>query len=276
MMILLEESAYDKVVVPLKSVTINNLFARAVIEKHLHGKVFVDDVDTPNTFYVVHPYGMSLLFGNPDNDEFNRQFRHYALNKDRLRNKFEWMQVFPDSWDDKLKDLFGSDLVKFSDNSENKNDIVELNGRVNFKFNQEAYFAFKKNLPEINYKIERTDKAIFNEMKGTVVPMHFWKDAEHFCNQGIGLSLFYDNKLASTAYSAFIFENFLELGIETVEEYRGKGLAQYACSALIDYCLQNNYEPVWSCRFENTASYKLAQKLGFETVSIRTYYKLPC
>jgi hypothetical protein len=86
-MILLEENAYYKILEPLKKVTINTLFARTVIEKHLQGKVFVDDVNAPNTFYVVHPYGMSLLFGNLDNDEFNRQFRQYALNKDKSRNK---------------------------------------------------------------------------------------------------------------------------------------------------------------------------------------------
>jgi len=274
-MILLEESAYNNVLEPLKKVTINNLFARTVVEKHLSGKVFVDDVNAPSTFYIVHPYGMSLLFGNPDNDGFNRQFREYALNKDKSRNKYEWMQVFPDSWDNKLKDLFGSNLVKYSDNSNNEKDKVELNGRANFKFNLNIYLAFKQNNPKINYKIVRTDKEIFNDMKGAVVPMFFWNNAKDFCKYGIGFSLFYDNKLASTAYSAYIHDNYLELGIETVEEYRGKGLAQYVCSALIDYCLQNNFEPVWSCRFENTASYNLAQKLGFEPISKRTYYKLP-
>lgn len=259
----------------MKKVTINTLFARTVVEKQLPGKVFVDNVNTLATFYVLHPYGMSLLFGNPDNDEFNRWFWKYALNIDKSRDKNEWMQVFPDSWDDKLKDLFGNDLVKHADNSGNEKDKVELNGRVNFKFNQDTYLAFKQNMPTINCQIVRTDKDIFYDMKGSVVPMFFWKDAGHFYNQGIGFSLFYDNKLASTAYSAYVHDNYLELGIETLEEYRGKGLAQHVCSAFIDYCLQNNFEPVWSCRYENTASYKLAQKLGFEPVSIRTYYKLP-
>jgi GNAT superfamily N-acetyltransferase len=274
-MILLEENTYHKVLEPLKKVTINNLFARTVVEKHLPGKVFVDNVNTPTIFHVVHPYGMSLLFGNPDNDEFNCQFREYALNKDKSRGKYEWMQAFPNSWDDKLKDLFGSSLVKYSDNSDNEKEKVELNGRVNFKFNQEAYFTFKQNTPKTDYKIVRTDKAAFGDMKGSVVPMYFWKDAEHFCNHGIGFSLFYDNKLASTAFASFIHDNYLELGIETVEAYRGKGLAQYVCSALIDYCLQNNFEPVWSCRLENTGSYMLAQKLGFEPVLKGSYYKLP-
>ena len=274
-MILLEESTYYKVLEPLKKVTINTLFARTVVEKHIDGKVFVDNVNTPTTFYILHPYGMSLLFGNPDNDKFNSQFRKYALNQDKTRNKYEWMQVFPDCWDEKLNSLFGNDLVKHSDNSGNEKDKVELNGRVNFKFKQDIYFTFKQNMPKINCKIVRTDMDIFNDMKGSVVPMFFWKDAEHFCQHGVGFSLFYDNKLASTAYSAYVHDNYLELGIETIEEYRGKGLAQLVCSALIDYCLQNNFEPVWSCRLENTGSCKLAQKLGFEPVSKRTYYKLP-
>jgi GNAT superfamily N-acetyltransferase len=274
-MILVDESEYYRVLEPLHKVAINNLFARTVVEKHLQGKVYVDEVDAPKTFFVVHPYGMSLLFGKPDNDVFNRQFREYAFNKDKSRRKYEWMQTYPDSWDVVLKDLFGSDLVKCSDHANNDNNCIELNGRVNFKFNRDAYFVYKQYKPATHYQILRTDKEAFNDMKGSVVPMFFWKDAEHFHNHGVGFSLFYENKLASTAFASFIHDRYLELGIETVEEYRGKGLAQHVCSALIDYCLINNFEPVWSCRFENTASYLLAQKLGFEPVSKGTYYRLP-
>ncbi len=274
-MVLLGVNQYHKVIEPLKQVTINNLFARTIVENHLSGKVYVDDANTPSTFYIVHPYGMSLLFGNPDNDSFNRQFREYALNTDKSRNGYEWMQVFPDNWDDKLKELFGSDLIEYSDSSDHQKNKVELNGRVNFKFNHNAYSVFKQNNPKSDFKIVRTDKEAFNNMKGSVVPMYFWKDAEHFLDRGIGFSLFYNDKLASTAYSAYIHDHYLEIGIETIEEYRGKGLAQYTCSALIDYCLQNNLEPIWSCRLENTNSCKLAQRLGFEIASKRAYYKLP-
>lgn len=273
-MVLLDVNEYCKVIEPLKRVTINNLFARTIIEKHLPGNAYVDDINTSSTFYIVHPYGISLFFGNPGNDNFNHLFRKYALNTDKSRNKYEWMQVFPDSWDEKLKELFGNDLINNSDDHNNQKNKVELNGRVNFKFNCDAYFVFKQNNLNNNFKIVRTDQEAFNNMKGSVVPMYFWKDAEHFLDHGVGFSLFYDNKLASTAYSAYIHDHYLELGIETIEEYRGKGLAQYVCSALIDYCLQNNFEPVWSCRLENINSCKLAQKIGFEAVSKRTYYKL--
>lgn len=70
-------------------------------------------------------------------------------------------------------------------------------------------------------------------------------------------------------------DNQLEFGIETVDGFRGKGFAFHTASSLIDYCLENNYEPVWACRLENTGSYKLAEKLGFEPTVTLPYYKLP-
>ncbi len=79
---------------------------------------------------------------------------------------------------------------------------------------------------------------------------------------------------AATAFSAYILDDQLEIGIETLAEFRKMGFAELVCGALIDYCLDSGYEPVWSCRFENTASYPLAQKMGFVPVSITPYYRL--
>jgi GNAT superfamily N-acetyltransferase len=274
-MIKLGEDKYYKVNGPLGEVTINNLFARSVAEKHVSGRIYVDNEDAPRTIYVVHPYNMTLLFGRHDNDEFNSCFRDYALNTNKIRDNFEWMQAFPHSWDKVLERIFKGRLIRYKDNKENKeNGIIELNTRINFRFNQDKYKDFKKRNLNTGFKIVRTDKEIFSEMKGSVVPMYFWDNEDDFYNNGIGFSLFYENRLASTAYSAYIHDQQLELGIETIEAYRGKGFAQYACAALIDYCLENSYEPVWSCRLENKASYRLAQKLGFEPVLQFPYYRL--
>ncbi len=224
---------------------------------------------------MVHPYGMSLLFGNCSNLSFNKRFRDYSLNLNTTRADHEWMQAFPGTWDTVLSELYGGNMVKSSENTENKQSgIIELNTRVNFKFNREKYSATsKKPLPE-DSEIVRAGKQIFNEMKGAVVPSHFWDDADDFFRKGIAFSLYCDNKLASTAFSAFVLGDKLEIGIETVEEFRGKGFAQHICTALIDYCLENNYEPIWACRLENKGSYNLALKLGFEPSAQLPYYKL--
>jgi GNAT superfamily N-acetyltransferase len=185
------------------------------------------------------------------------------------------MQVFPDDWNHVLKALFNDSLIKSAENKMKKETgIIELNTRVNFTFDYGRYLNFRKTNLVPDLKIIRTDGKIFSAMQGSVVPFYFWKSADDFLENGVGFSLFYKGELASTAYSSFIHDNKLELGIETVEKLRGKGFAEYTCSALIDYCIENNYEPVWACRLENIGSYKLAQKIGFTPSALIPYYRL--
>jgi hypothetical protein len=271
-LVLLDRKYYNKVIKPLKLVTINNMFARSVAEQKAPGKIFVDNSDNPKTFYVLYSYGMSLLFGNWKNCEFNKRFIEYALNKNHIRDKYEWMQVFPDEWNDTLSNLLGDNLVKSADNTK-ETGVVELNSRVNFRFSYEKYLnRTKKEIK--NVKIVKTDANIFLNMPGVVVPKYYWHNETDFLKNGIGFSLLYDNQLAATAFSSWVHDNKLEIGIETVEEFRRQGFAEIICEAIIEYCIVNKYEPVWSCRMENTGSYILAQKMGFEPIYKIPYYRL--
>jgi GNAT superfamily N-acetyltransferase len=272
---LLEKKDYHKLLEPIKNVSINNLFALSVIEKHVTGKVFVDNCNSPKIFYVVHPYGMSLLSGDFNNSDFNGKFFEYAINKGHKRKSFEWLQASPNSWDSVLKELFEPVLIKSSDNADKiEQGVIELNTRVNFKFNQQKYTEVKLQNNFSDIEIKQTDRQLYSEMCGSVVPAAFWDCADDFMEKGIGFSLFYRGNLASTAYSAFVHDDKLEIGIETIENHRGNGFAQIVCSALIDYCLTNNLEPIWSCRLENIGSYNLAQKLGFEPTNELPFYRL--
>jgi GNAT superfamily N-acetyltransferase len=275
-MILLEKQHYDRVWEPLQQVSVNTLFARFVVSRQVTGTIYVDQPDLPKTFYIIHPYGMSLLFGHADNSHFNLQLLDYLLNTAKTRSKPEWLQAYPGIWNQRLADLLGDQLVKFSDNPDGSlAGKVEENTRVNFRFNRDKYHDFRQSLRNEGYHIVRTNRKSFDRMQGTVVPKYFWDNADDFCRQGVGFTMLMGDIPVSTAYSAYITENQLELGIETLPEYRGKGYALHTCSALIDYCMENNFEPVWSCRYENTGSYKLAQELGFEPTVTLPYYRLP-
>jgi hypothetical protein len=272
---LLSSEEYPGLIEPIKKVTINNLFARWIIEGHIPGKVYVDNAKSPETFYVIHPYGMSLLFGKTTNADFNEKFRKYALNLYGERDKFEWMQAFPKDWDPVLNKLFKDHLIRNSENIFNREEgIIELNTRINFKFSYQKYIDKKRELNDPSCRILRTTGKFFEDMRGSVVPAYFWKNAEHFIEKGVGYSLFYKGELASTAYSAFVLDNKLELGIETIEKFRGSGYAYHTCCALIDHCIENGIEPVWACKLENTPSFRLAQKLGFERCAEIPYYRL--
>ena len=90
----------------------------------------------------------------------------------------------------------------------------------------------------------------------------------------MGFSLLKDGALASTSFAAFIVGQQVEVGIETLPEYRGKGLASIPCRAMLDHCIANNLIPKWSCRKDNTGSHKIAEKIGFELVLELPYYSL--
>ncbi len=275
-MVLLEKNQYDQVRDSLRKVSVNNLFALSVIEGHVTGKVYADQTSHASSFYIVHPYGMSLLFGDTGNDRFNLRLLDYFLNKNQERIKEEWLQAFPEAWNELLAALLGDRLVSAGSNHAGDNvKRIELHTRVNFKFNPQKYHRFRQTLNPGKYEIVRMDGGLFRKMKGSVVPQFFWDSAEDFLGHGIGFSLVMGPDPVSSAYSAYIIGKQLELGIETVPEYRGKGLARHTCAALIDYCLSHGYEPVWSCRLENTGSYLLAQKLGFDPTLTLPYYKLP-
>ncbi len=274
-MIRLNPDEFVKVIDPIRNLPINTFFARSVTEQQLAGTVFVDRHDQPETIFVLHPYGMALLTGKSDNDEFNRSLIGYLLAKSPAGLSWLWLQVWPEAWSPIMESLMEERL------NGNKQTDLPSNGilfdkflRANFSFNHERWLQFRSSFRLNSESMVRTDQKLFETMPGAVIPRFFWNNADDFSRKGIGFTFLRDGKPASTAFAAYLHDNFLELGIETAPEYWGEGLALQVCTALIDYCLENNYVPVWSCRMENRASVTLAQKLGFELTLTLPNYKL--
>jgi len=271
----LAKNKYENVKTLLQQVTINNLFARSVIEQHANGVVSVDNEEDPRTAYIVHSYGMSLLFGETDNDEFNSRLADYLVNKNEMRKQEEWMQVFPNDWSRKLSDLLGANLLKPNEPpSQNHRKKIESYTRVNFSFNQDRYLDFKIRKIKKEYEFVPVDNEIFATFKGSVIPRHFWRNYSDFSNNSIGFALKDQQQVVSIAFASFLHGDQLELGMETLVDFRGKGFAQHTCARLVDYCLENNFEPIWACRLENEGSFKLAQKIGFEPTLYLPYFRL--
>src|SRR5690554_963173 len=91
--------------------------------------LFIDYQRDYDTFHDNHSEIYRIVSENDNN---------YSLNANKNRSKHEWMQAYPDHWDKVLADLYGSKMVKSNENIEKRaTGIVELNTRVNFKFNRE-------------------------------------------------------------------------------------------------------------------------------------------
>jgi hypothetical protein len=258
---LLKKSDYNKLESLLKNSKINTLFARSVVEGKVDGEIFTASVSNPKTFYIKHPYGMSLLCGVIIDNHFLQEFEEYICSEQRVGK--DLMQVYPNLLNHKLKEFFSKPHIDI---------IIDKSQRINFKFSKQNYSKLRAELNLDELDIRLVDDVIFNQMSGVVVPLKFWDNSETFIKNGIGFSLSEEGELACTAFSAFIFEHELELGMETIEKFRGEGMAVKTCAKLIDYCLDNNYEPIWACKFDNIGSLKLALKLGFEVDKELPYY----
>ncbi|WP_342561671.1 GNAT family N-acetyltransferase [Paenibacillus sp. FSL R7-0345] len=279
-MIELNAGKYALVLLPLDSVKINTLFARAVLEQKIAGKVYADDADDPRAFYIAHPYGMSLLFGESGNDAFNRALSDYIINKAKTRRAAEWLQADPaGEWsgivDDILDDYNHSPgVIAAYLQDAHSTRVIQRNTRVNFVLDRPLFAAAKANAGRQDTRIARMTGEHFAALEQGVVPRFFWRDAAHFLSEGAGFVLVEDGEIAAAAFSSCVSRDQLEIGIETMQDHRAKGYASLVSAALIEYCLDHGLEPVWACRLENTGSYRLAQKLGFRPVLTLPYYCL--
>lgn len=80
-----------------------------------------------------------------------------------------------------------------------------------------------------------------------------------------------NGRIVAIAQNYALSDRYGDVGVATLPDFRGQGLAT-AAAALVAQELQGNGRiPVWSCGEDNYASLRVAQKLGFEYDSRRTY-----
>jgi RimJ/RimL family protein N-acetyltransferase len=261
----------------------NTLFAEAILRGMIKGEVLAEKREQPAWFYIRHPCHMTLLVGNPVAVTDYDELKAFLLNEEKLRNEVEWMQVYPSGWNQLLKKMLGHHLIdKGPDEQYRKPLPMEENCKVisyrrsDFAFQREGYETYRQKNQSDHVNVLETDRAIYQQQKEGVVPSLFWDSYKEFIAHGTGFTAFTPDGIpASTAFAAFVIGKQFEIGIETMESYRGQGYAHIACSRLIEYCVEKDYEPVWGCNSGNIGSRSLALKLGFTETVRRPYYRLP-
>ncbi|MDD1771506.1 MAG: GNAT family N-acetyltransferase [Methanomassiliicoccales archaeon] len=272
---ILPSDEYHKIGRLLEEVPFNKYFTYSVIDGDIDGTIYVDDVEDPRNAYILHPYGMSLLIGDGKDEEFNSWLFPFLLDEGVNRRRDEWMQVHPGHWTEIIERALPGGIVRADGTTDDAlRDNIVAYGRTNFRFNEDRFRTFSEAFERADVQVRRLDERTADMVKGTVVPSAFWNSTHHFVRKGMGFSVFVDDAPVSTAFSAFVHGDAWEIGIETAAAHRRNGYAALAAIAFIENCLGNGLTPVWSCRTENTGSYRLATKLGFEPTFQLPFYRL--
>lgn len=133
--------------------------------------------------------------------------------------------------------------------------------------------SFLSKLPE-DYELKKVDVSIAYESSFQQLSEDFtsqFESIDDYIIKGIGYCILNNRQVVCAASSYSVYDDGIEIEVDTHPYHRRKGLATVASSALILDCLDRGKYPNWDAA--NLNSVNLAQKLGYVLEeSYDTYY----
>jgi GNAT superfamily N-acetyltransferase len=235
--------------------------ALAVIEGNNPGWVFVDNPNAPRAA-LVWAQGIDgfYLVGDASSAVFRDEldFHIDQVLKPRLYNLgVAWFELSgEDDWDPVINSALGNRGPKC-----NQQWVYVLKLEVHESLTQ----------PEVadGHRLLRVDpRLLVNHSLSNIQFLsskltHFWGSVDAFLNTGLGYVLVDGDEIISLCCSGFVAGNIHAIDIETEQSHRRKGHAEAVARAFLAECTKKHLQPHWDCMAENTASLRLAEKLGF-------------
>ena len=216
------------------------------------GRIFVDHNDHPNIVLIWTTVGYYFLFGDPE-------FANLSKISQTLSNIFVLAS--------KASGETGFILIPSNDSWKSVIPFVLPDQKVieifrtpheldKQKFSQEI--LPKAIVPE-GFEIRKLE-ADLAEKIGVLAS---WSSIDDFLTHGIGYAVMKEGQLASYCYSVFSSQEAVEIDVQTIENFRGLGLATLVCSTLMQASILKGKKPNWECFKDNSSSLKLAERLGY-------------
>ena len=234
-----------KAVLPLISgLETDKVYPLSITEGKQSGDIYVDDTVNPTVCLWWHRCGFGYLSGR-----YTEETVSFILGM---------MRCPTDGHSGRLALQTGNDMT--IQQMLMQDEKVMLREHYLFAFAHEMHPV---SLPD-GYELKRIDETNYDLLTGHIIPSFSWESKESFLSRGFGYCVMNDGKVAACAFSAGVSDRYVDIGVETAEEYRGKGLGKAVAGAMVREILSLGKEPAWQCNASNEASYKLACSVGFE------------
>ena len=232
--------------------TCNTVYPMSVAEGVQRGEIYTDDTEEHQYALFWHESGFAYISGYPKPDDLDAI---YALMKNEGGNNPRRFVL--ETNDEPVAGYF-----------QEKEDI-ERHPRYGFRLRRSLT---EEKIPE-GYELREIDEELLSRIEGRIVPLSFWSSSEKFLTKGKGYCLTKNDEVAAVAFSAAVSSRQIDIGIETKESHRRKGLAVIVAKKMAEYVLSIGKEPVWDCDAANAGSRATAERVGFEVVLQYAYYK---
>lgn len=113
------------------------------------------------------------------------------------------------------------------------------------------------------FHIEKINLANISRIQGRIIPSFSWDSPERFLKDGFGYIALDQERVCAVAFSAAVSSDQIDIGVETHENYRRKGLAAILTNCMCDTIVKTGKTPAWAHSISNKGSMNTALKCGF-------------
>ena len=234
-------------------IRIEKVYPLSILEGIQKGEIYVDNDVDPTAALIWHYCGFANILG-----DYDERFIEETISM--------------------MKDPPEGHSGRLALQSENDSCLEEMILKAPMVAKHERYiFEFVKEKDDILHTSEADLEEISDDnyglMKGRIVPTFSWENKEEFIKNGFGYCLIEDGKMMACAFASGVSKDYVDIGVETAEECRGKGYGRIVSAAMVKEIIRRGKTPVWDCDTRNEASMRLACSVGFEIVGKHPWYR---
>ena len=241
------EKDYREFILWAKGNTANHVYPCSIAEGIQSGDIYINDGANVEAVFFWHYCGFGYISGEPSVDFLNDIYSFMRSDHGRRR-------LVLITSDHGLTDYF-------------RDKEVQLASRLEYSF------SLHRRISETDikgFRIEQIDGENLSGIEGRIIPSFSWKSDEQFLKEGFGYIAFDRERVCAAAFSAAISSDEIDIGVETHEDYRRKGLAAVLAGRMCERILELGKRTVWAHLISNTGSRNTALKCGFVQDRVNT------